>query len=46
MYTIKSVIFNLDHEMDYLHFISNGEDPIPRRHYLTLCLNFEGLRIG
>ena len=25
----KCVIFNLDHEIDSLHFISNREDPIP-----------------
>ena len=23
------MIFNLDHEMETLHFISNGEDPYP-----------------
>jgi hypothetical protein len=23
------MIFNLDHEIETLHFISNGEDPIP-----------------
>jgi hypothetical protein len=29
MYTVRSVIFNLDHEIDSLHFILNGKDPIP-----------------
>ena len=29
MYYVRSIIFNLDHEMDSLHFILNGEDPIP-----------------
>ena len=24
--TIRSLIFNLDHEIDSLHFISNGEN--------------------
>ena len=28
-FKILSIIFNLDHEMDSLHFISNGEDPSP-----------------
>jgi hypothetical protein len=26
--TVRSVIFNLDHEMYSLNFISNGEDPL------------------
>jgi hypothetical protein len=26
------VIFNLDHEMETLHFIPNGEDPYPYAH--------------
>ena len=26
MYTIRSITFNLNHEMNYLHFISKGED--------------------
>jgi hypothetical protein len=29
LYTVRSVIFNLDHEMNSFHFISNGEDPNP-----------------
>ena len=29
LYTIRSVIFNLEHDMDSLHFISNGEDLNP-----------------
>jgi hypothetical protein len=29
MYTVRSITFHLDHEMDSLHFILNGEDPIP-----------------
>ena len=29
MYTARFVIFNLDYEMDFIHFISNVEDPIP-----------------
>ena len=30
LYTVKSVIFNLDHEIDSFHFISNEEDPNPQ----------------
>jgi hypothetical protein len=29
MYTIRSITFNLDHEMDSFHIISNREDLIP-----------------
>ena len=29
MYTVISIIFNMDHEIDSLYFISNGKDPIP-----------------
>jgi hypothetical protein len=29
LYIVRSEIFNLDHEMETLHFISNGEDPCP-----------------
>ena len=32
---VRYVIFNLDHEMDSLHFISNEEDPIPETTHLT-----------
>jgi hypothetical protein len=28
MYTVRFITFNLDHEMNFLHFISNGEDLI------------------
>jgi hypothetical protein len=31
LYIVRSAISNLDHEMDSLHFISNGEDPNPFR---------------
>ena len=39
------MIFNLDHEMETLHFISNGEDPYPgesgkkieKRRYFGSC---------
>jgi hypothetical protein len=27
LYTVRSITFNLDHEMDSLHFISNRKDP-------------------
>ena len=38
MYTIRSVIFNLDHEMETLHFISNGEDPYPLTSVLRVMI--------
>jgi hypothetical protein len=28
MYTVKSIAFNLNREMDSLHFISKGEDSL------------------
>jgi hypothetical protein len=27
LYTIRFIAFNLDHKIDYFHFISNEEDP-------------------
>ena len=29
MYTVRSIIFNLDHEINSFYFISNGNDHIP-----------------
>ena len=37
LYTVRSVIFNLNHEMDSLHFISNEENHFP----LSWSLHFQ-----
>ena len=36
MYTIRFITFNLDHEMDSFHFISNENDPIPKKLFHTM----------
>ena len=44
MYTVRSVIFNLDHEIDSLHFILNGKDPIPSEYKWVgfICRRIKG----
>jgi hypothetical protein len=40
MYIVRSITFHLDHEMDSLHFISNGEDPIPQNPWCMVASQF------
>jgi hypothetical protein len=40
---VRSVIFNLEHEIDSLHFISNGENPILKTTHLTTMGSSLGL---
>ena len=39
----RSVIFNLNHENETLHFISNGEDPILRKEGTNLSKKEKGM---
>jgi hypothetical protein len=39
LYIVKSEIFNLNHEMETLYFISNGDDPYPTSATAPHCRN-------
>ncbi len=40
LYIVRSEIFNLDHEIETLHFIWNGEDPCPLQRRLLVFFYF------
>ena len=47
VYTVRSIIFNLEHKMESLYFISNEENPIPLKNckFLSYPLHSNNLHI-